>query len=427
MNKPSCNAILFFYICKRNMAKMEYNTYQLHNGIRIIHQYIPNMVSHCGIIINAGSRDEQASEHGLAHFIEHVFFKGTQKRKAHHIVARLEDVGGEINAYTSKEETCVYASFMYRDYARAIELLADITFHSVFPDKELEREKEIVIDEINSYKDSPSELIFDDFDELIFKGNPLGRNILGNKKTVKSFTRNHIQRFIDKNYTTDQIVISSVGNIKFSRLLKLVTKYFGDVRQHAQVRSRLPMAGYQPEHITANKKTYQAHCIIGNLAYSLDHENRPGMYLLNNLLGGPGLSSRLNMTLREKNGFSYNTESSFTPYSDTGSFAVYFGTDKQNLDKSMDLVRKEFKKLRDKKLGTAQLTKAKRQLIGQIAISSENYENVMLTIGKSFLIFNKVDSFEQVAEKIDAISSQGLLEIANEIFDEQKLSYLIYC
>jgi predicted Zn-dependent peptidase len=405
---------------------MEYQSYQLHNGIRIIHKQVPNLVAHCGIIINAGSRDEEPKEHGLAHFIEHVIFKGTQKRKAHHILTRLEDVGGEINAYTTKEETCVYTSFMHKDYGRALELLTDIVFHSVFPDKELEREKEIIYDEINSYKDSPSELIFDDFDEVVFKDNPMGRNILGTKRVVKSFSRKHIDRFIQKNYKTDQIVIASVGNVRFNRLLKLVNRYFSDIPANTGKHARQPFEHYVPEHIEMKKRTYQAHCIMGNVAYSYKHDNRLGMHLLNNLLGGPGLSSRLNMTLREKNGYSYNTESNYTTYTDTGTFAVYFGTDKHNLEKSMQLVLKEFAKLRDKKLGTAQLAKAKRQLIGQIAISSENYENHMLSIGKGFLIYDRVDSFHETIKKIEHISADHLLEISNEVLNESKMSYLIY-
>lgn len=405
---------------------MDYESFQLHNGIRIIHKYIPNLVAHCGIIINAGSRDEMPNEHGLAHFIEHVIFKGTKKRKAHHILARLEDVGGEINAYTTKEETCVYTSFMHKDYERAVELLTDIVFHSVFPQKELEREKEIIIDEINSYKDSPSELIFDDFDEIIFKHNPMGRNILGTRKTVRSFTRKHIDRFVSKNYKTDEIVISSVGNIKFNKLLRLINKYVSDIPLNTGKHSRPVLENYVPEKSVMRKRTYQTHCVMGNMAYSLNHENRLGMYLLNNLLGGPGLSSRLNMSLREKNGYSYNTESNYTPYSDTGIFSVYFGTDKHNMDKSMNLVLREFKKLRDVKLGTAQLAKAKRQLIGQIAISSENFENHMLSIGKGYLIYYKVDSFPAIAAKIDNLSAGHLLEIANEVLDESRISYLIY-
>ena len=254
----------------------------------------------------------------------------------------------------------------------------------------------------------------------------MGRSILGTKKTVRSFSREKINQFITNNYKTDEIVISSVGNIRFNRLLRLINKHFADIPANTGRKNRKLLSSYSPEQHELKKRTYQTHCVIGNLAYSLKHDNRLGMYLLNNLLGGPGLSSRLNMSLREKNGYSYNTESNYTPYSDTGAFSVYFGTDKHNLDKSMNLVLKEFRKLRDVKLGIAQLTKAKRQLIGQIAISSENYENHMLSMGKGFLVYNRVDSFPEIVKKIENLSSAKLLEIANEVLNERHMSYLIY-
>ncbi|MFW6224887.1 MAG: M16 family metallopeptidase, partial [Bacteroidota bacterium] len=405
---------------------MEFEGHQLANGIRIIHKHVPSLIAHTGIIINTGSRDEKENEHGLAHFIEHVFFKGTTKRRAHHVLARMEDVGGEINAYTTKEETCVYTSFMTNHYNRALELLSDIVFNSVFPEKELQREKEIVLDEINSYKDSPSDLIFDDFEEVVFKNNSLGRNILGTRKQLNRFSKEHIRFFLQNNYHTDQIVVASVGNIKFERLIKLAERYFGIIPKNTRKHSLREEPVYMPAHLEVKKKTHQAHCILGNIAYNLTNENRLGLYLLNNLLGGPGLSSRLNISLREKNGFSYNPESSYTPYSDTGLFSVYFGTDRINLQKSLTLVKKEFKKLRETPLSKIQLQKAKRQLLGQIAIGAENHENLMLNMGKSYLIYNKVDSFEEVKRKIDAIDAIQIRSIANNILNEEKLSYLIY-
>ncbi len=407
---------------------MEFESHTLKNGLRIIHKSVPNLIAHCGIMINAGSRDELEHEHGLAHFIEHVLFKGTQKRKAHHILNRIEDVGGEINAYTTKEETCIYASFLPGYYDRSLELLSDIIFHSSFPDNELEREKEIIYDEINSYKDSPSELIFDEFEELLFEGNPIGRNILGTKKHLKKFSKKEIFEFFDRNYTTDQMVITSVGNIKFEKLVKAIEKYFEVEPQNAQKKApeREKFNTYKSTYVEKKKRTYQTHCIIGTPAYSLIDQNRLGLYLLNNLLGGPGLSSRLNMTLREKNGISYNSESAYTPYSDTGIFNVYFGTNKENLNKSITLVKKEFKKLQDAELSKFQLAKAKRQLLGQMAISSENHENLMLNMGKSFMVYDKVDSFQEITDKIQSITSLQLQEISNEIFNPQQLSYLIY-
>ena len=405
---------------------MEYYTKTLDNGIRIIHKHVRSEVGHCAVIINAGSRDETQNEHGLAHFIEHVIFKGTQKRKAYHILSRLDDVGGELNAYTTKEETCIYASFLIRDFERAVELIHDITFNSVYPEKEMEKEKEVIIDEINSYKDNPSELIFDEFEELIFSDDPMGRNILGTPELLRTFTKKDIERFIKNNYHTDQIVFCSIGNITDKKIDKLTERYFSGIPENLRKTSRPAITTYKPRNKTITKNTYQNHVMIGNIAYSYQHKDRLGLSLLNNLTGGPGMNSRLNLSLREKNGIAYNIESGYTPYDGTGIFSIYYGTEEENLDRSLNIVHKELKKLRNKPLGTLQLSKAARQLKGQIAISGENMENLLLTIGKSYLLFNKVDSLETVYKKIDKITAKDLQRIANEIFDENMLSTLIY-
>ncbi len=405
---------------------MDFNTYTLKNGIRIIHKSEKSEVGYCGIIINAGSRDEEEEEHGMAHFIEHVIFKGTKKRKAFHVLSRLEDVGGELNAYTTKEETCIYASFLKEDYERSMELIADISFHSIFPEKELEKEKEVIIDEINSYKDSPAELIFDDFEELLYPNHPIGRNILGEAKRLKKFTKSDILKFINKNYHTDQIVFCSVGSQSFKKVIKLAEKYFGDIPENRRVVKRDDIPASKPTIIKTDKDTYQSHIIIGSTAYDYNHPKRLGLHLLNNLLGGPGMNSRLNMCLREKRGIAYNIESSYTPLYGTGVFSIYWGTDRKNVEKSLKIVFNELKKLRNQELGSMQLHKAKRQLKGQIAISSENKENLMLNIGKSHLLYNKVDSLTEVYHKIDQLTSSDLLEIANETFNPDNLSQLIY-
>ncbi len=405
---------------------MDYHFHRLSNGIRIVHIPANSPVSHCGLLVNAGSRDEKEEEHGIAHFIEHVIFKGTKKRKAYHILSRLDDVGGEINAYTTKEETAFYAAFLKPHFERAIELLADIVFHSTFPNTELEREKEVVMDEINSYKDSPADLIFDDFEEIIFKGHPIGRNILGTPKTLKSFTKDRIEQFIDDNYHTDQMVFVSVGSQPFSKVVKLAERYLGPVPSNRRKGSRNGFKKYTAEKVSSNKKTFQAHCIIGNQAYNAVDQRRLDLVLLNNLLGGQGLNSRLNMSLREKHGYAYSVESSFTPYIDTGVLTIYFGTDKDNLDKSIRLVHKELDSLRNKKLGSMQLHRAKRQIIGQLAISSDNKENLLFTVGKSFLLFDRFDSLEVVNQRIEAITAERLMEVANEVLDPNQLSQLIY-
>ncbi len=405
---------------------MEYQIHTLNNGIRLVHCFNPGPVAHCGIIINTGSRDEQDHERGLAHFIEHVFFKGTKKRRAYHILGRLDDVGGELNAYTTKEETCIHASFLTGDFQRALELVFDITFHSVFPEKELEKEKEVIVDEINSYKDNPSELIFDEFEELLFPNDPMGYNILGTPEHLQSFTRGHVEEFIRNNYHTDQMVFCSAGNIPFKRVVALCEKYFGSVAANYRQSQRAAVVPYRVERRTVVKDTHQCHVVMGNVAYDYHHPKRLGLHLLNNILGGPGMNSRLNMVLRERNGIAYNVESSYSPCHGTGVFTVYFGTDAENLDRSMGLINKELLKFCQVPLSLVQLHKAVRQFKGQIVIGAESLENQMLSVGKSLLIYNKVDSIEEVCKKIDQISAVDLQEIANEVFDPAKLSMLIY-
>jgi predicted Zn-dependent peptidase len=398
----------------------------LDNGIRLVHAPIKGMVAHCGITVSTGSKDELEEEHGIAHFIEHMLFKGTKKRRSYHILCRLDEVGGELNAYTTKEETAVHASFLKDDYERAIELIADITFNSIFPEKEIRKEKDVIIEEINSYLDSPAELIFDEFEEQIFAGLPVGRSILGNRDAVKSFSRKKIIDFVSRNYTTEQIVFCSVGNISDEKIIKLFKTYFGSYHSNKKVSHPLPAWNYKPTSVTREKDTFQNHCIIGNQAYNIKDEKRLGMFLLNNILGGQGLNSRLNLALREKNGLAYSVESNYNPYAETGSFSIYFGTDKQYLNKSISIVNSELRKLCTSKLGIIQLSKAKKQIMGYIARGYEHHENLMLSLGKSMLTFNKIETMEETASKIESLTSSYLLEIANEVFDPAKLSMLLY-
>lgn len=408
------------------MVDTDFLIHTLKNGIRIIHQYTDSPVGHLGMLINAGSRDEKEDEHGLAHFIEHSVFKGTKKRKAFYVLSRIEGVGGELNAYTTKEETVLYATFLTDYYERTAELLSDILFNSIYPEKELNREKEVVIEEINSYKDSPSELIFDEFEELVFDGHPIARNILGTKKNLRNFTRNDIFTFIENNYQTDQMVISSVGNIDFADLVRLLEKYFGYVEESSRTHSRTKFVDYHPNKRIVKKDTFQSHCIIGNTAFDSSHPKRLAMVLLNNILGGQALNSRLNLALRERRGMAYNVESGFTAYSDTGLFNVYFGTDKENLKKAQALVQKEFDLLRNKKLGAVQLSRAKKQLIGQIAVATESREDLMLTIGKSYLLYDKVDPLRVVFKKIENLTAEQIQDVANIVLDKKQMSTLIY-
>jgi predicted Zn-dependent peptidase len=405
---------------------MEYQYSVLPNGLRVIHKQVAADVAHLGVIIDAGTRDELPGQNGLAHLIEHMIFKGTHRRKAFHILSRLENVGGELNAYTSKEETCVYASFLHAHYARTMELFADILTQSVYPEKELQKEKDVVLDEINSYKDNPSELIFDEFEELIFRDHPIGRNILGTPESVKNIQRTDILEFLERNYQPQRMVISSVGNISLDRLLALVNKYFGNLSANQSRASRVSLNGYKPAMQTEARSNFQAHCIIGAPAYDVYDEKKTALALLINIMGGPGMNSRLNLNIREKYGYCYNIEAHYHPYSDGGYFNIYMGTDREYLEKTIKLVLKELKLMRTTRLGTLQLHRAKQQVAGQLAIALESNAGEMISMGKSHIYFEKVDSYRQVMEKINTLTDARLLEVANEIFDTSLLSRLTF-
>lgn len=405
---------------------MQIIQHTLPNGIRLVHHRTDGMVAHCGLIINTGSRDETSREHGIVHLIEHMLFKGTSKRKAYHILSRLDDAGGELNAYTTKEETAIHASVLKEDFEKAVDIIRDICFNSTFPEKEIEKEKDVIIEEINSYLDSPAELIFDDFEELVFADQPLGRNILGTPETVKSFTQKSINEFITRNYSTSHMVFCSVGNIPDEKMVKLFGKYFDSVPEKKKKNRSNRTALYKPVSVIKKMDTYQNHCIIGNVAYDLKDNRRLGMFLLNNLLGGFGLNSRLNLSLREKNGLAYNIESNYNSYCDTGVFSIYFGCDSQYLERSIAITMSELDKLRNSKLGIVQLSKVKSQIKGYLARDYENHESLMLSLGKSLLVFNKIDTLEEIYKKIDKIDSSQIITIANEIFEPSRLSTLIY-
>jgi predicted Zn-dependent peptidase len=383
-------------------------------------------VAHCGIVINAGTRNEPEAMNGIAHFIEHIIFKGTGKRKAFHILSRLENVGGDLNAYTAKEETFLYASFLSEYYDRTLELFTDIIFNSTFPEKEIAKEKEVVLDEINSYKDAPAELIFDDFEELLYHGQPIGRQILGTPETVRKINRNDVISFVENNYTPENMVIASVGNISITKLIKLFEKHFNDTKPSLKKHPVSKTTGYTPRTESVEKSNYQTHCITGVPAYGMMSDKRNALALVNNMLGGPGMNSRLNLNIREKYGYCYSIESHYIPYSDTGNFHIYLGTDNGYLEKSLKLIQKEMKIFTDTKVGTLQLHRAKQQIKGQLAISLESNLNEMISIGKSHLFYDEVDTFDQIAEKIEQITAEQLLEVANEIFVPENFSQLTY-
>jgi len=405
---------------------MAFQTHLLDNGIRLIHKKIQSPVSHFGVFINVGSRDEIPTQHGMAHFIEHVIFKGTTNRKAHHILNNLDNVGGDINAYTTKEDTCIYASFLNAYYQRAAELLSDICFNSIFPEKELEKEKEVIFDEINQYKDSPSEQIFDDFEDIIFANHALGKGILGTKQVLKKINRSDVLNFVKTHYTAQNIVLSSVGQIDFNKLMRIIEKYFSKVQNDAVSHTRTPFINYTPIQKTVKKSIHQVHAVLGQPSFGYNAKEKTAMALLNNVLGGPGLNCRLNMNIREKYGFCYSIDSNYLPYTDTGIFTIYFATDANHVEKVEHLIFKELAKLRNNKLGTLQLLRAKNQLKGQLAIANESKLNEMLSIGKSCLVYNKVDSLDTVYKKIDALTSEHIIDVANQMLNEKNLSKLMY-
>ena len=399
----------------------------LSNGLRIIHQPIQSKVAYCGYAIDAGTRDEAEHQQGMAHFVEHMLFKGTQKRRAWHILNRMENVGGDLNAYTNKEETVVYTAFLAEHFSRAFELLTDIVFHSTFPQHEIDKEVEVIIDEIQSYEDTPSELIFDDFENLIFPNHPLGRNILGKPEMLKGFTTDDALAWTNNYYTPSNIVFFVLGDLNFKQIVRMAERLTAHLPLKEANHSRTLPAAYEPRLSKLNRETHQAHVMIGGRGYDAHNEKRTARYLLNNLLGGPGMNSRLNLSLRERRGLVYQVESNLTSYTDTGTFCIYFGCDQQDTERCIKLVHKELKNLCDNKMSSAQLFAAQKQLIGQIGVASDNNENNALGMAKTFLHYNKYDTPEKVFQRIRSLTPEILLEVSNEMFADNQLSTLIYC
>lgn len=406
---------------------MQYSSFILPNGLRIIHLPSNSPVSYCGFAVNAGTRDEKPGQFGLAHFVEHALFKGTQKRKAWHILNRMENVGGELNAYTTKEETFLYAVCLSEDIERAVELLSDLIFNSQFPAAEIEKEREVILDEINSYEDTPSELIFDEFENLVFSGNELGHNILGDSESLARFTTASFRSFVDEHYRPDNMIFFSYGKTPFKKIVRLAEKYILATKNNAPAPLKRIIPVINPaQRIEIDKKLHQTHVVIGARAYSTFDNKRMGLCLLNNILGGQGMNSRLNVSLREKQGLVYTVEAGLTSYTDTGIVTIYFGCDSESKDKCLQLTHKELRRLRENKLSGVQFAAAVKQWKGQLGISGDHNESAALRMGKSFLHFNQYDNLPQVYQKIDTLTADQLLEIANEIYEEKQLFSLIY-
>ena len=441
---------------------MKYNTYTLDNGLRIIHLPSDSKVVYCGYQINAGTRNEEPGEEGLAHFCEHVTFKGTERRKAWHILNCLESVGGDLNAYTNKEGTVYYSAILKEHIARAVDLLTDIVFHSVYPQAEIDKEVEVICDEIESYNDSPAELIYDEFENIIFKDSPLGHNILGTAEQVRSFKTEDALRFTRKLYRPDNAIFFAYGDIDFKKLVRLlqraladdesvvnlaeeklpqisqITQISGDENSITTEKSVSSVKSVGPENypsvgkeiagqtIVMQKNTHQAHVMIGTRAYDVNDSRRMPLYLLNNILGGPGMNAKLNLALREHNGLVYTVESTMVAYGDTGIWSIYFGCDEHVVKRCLRLVRKELDKFMQKPLSEAQLKAAKKQIKGQVGVACDNRENFALDFGKSFLHYGWEKNVDRLYEQVDEITAEQIQAVAQELFDKDRLTTLIF-
>lgn len=407
-----------------------YHTSVLINGLRIIHHPSPSPVIYCGYQIKAGSRNENADEEGLAHFCEHMTFKGTKRRKAWHILNHLERVGGDLNAFTNKEETVFYAALLKEDVARAVDLLTDIVFHSTYPDAEIHKEKEVICDEIESYNDSPADLIYDEFENTVFNGHALGHNILGTTQRVRAFTSEDAQRFTKRFYRPENAIFFIDGDIDVQHLVRLLEKATADqpasVPMKPESLNRYQGSLQVPPTIIKDKGTHQAHVMIGSSAYDIHHPDRIALYLLNNLLGGPGMNARLNVSLREHHGLVYTVESSMASYGDTGIWGIYFGCDIHDVSRCIKLVKKELHRVINETLTFYQLHAAQKQLKGQIGIACDNRESFALDFGKCFLHYGWEKDITSLYTQIDAVSAKQIQQVAQEIMADDRLLTLIY-
>ncbi|MEN8249165.1 MAG: pitrilysin family protein [Bacteroidota bacterium] len=401
--------------------------FTLDNGIRVVHTQVNNTkIIHCGIILDIGSRDEEPDQYGIAHFWEHMAFKGTKRRKAYHIYNSLDSVGGELNAYTTKEKICFYASVLDTFDDKAVELLTDITFNATFPEKQLEKERQVILEEMAMYQDTPEDAILDEFDEIVFKGNSMAHNILGTNKNVKSFKRDDFTSFINGNINTERIVVSFVGNLPLKRIQKLAQKHLAPIPRRSSKKTRRALNGYQPEHVDKKRDILQSHFAMGMPAFPITHKQRVPFAMLVNLLGGPGMNTRLNMALRERLGYVYGIDANYLSYSNTGLLSIVFATEKKNLKRSINVVHREIKKLKEIKLGRLQLHSLKEQMMGHLAMAAENNVGIMISNGKSLLDLNEIHTIDDVFEEIKAVTAEELLELANQELNIDNMSTLTY-
>ena len=406
----------------------EARTYTFENGLRLMQIPSPTQVAYCGISIDAGTRDEEPGEEGMAHFCEHMMFKGTEKRRAWHIINRMEAVGGDLNAYTNKEETVVYAAFMKEHLERATELIFDIVFHSTFPQHEIDKECEVIVDEIESYNDTPADLIFDRFEDIIYEGNSLGHDILGTAENVRRFRTEDALQFVLRLYRPEKMVFFVLGDVEFEQVKKMVGKRLKGIKSIIPFEPIRPVSPIKRNAgiFTEERGTHQAHVMIGRASYGSEDDKRIALYFLNNILGGPGMNSRLNIALREHRGLVYTVESSLTNYTDTSTWAIYFGCDQEDVERCLRTVRQELDKLMNEPMTERQFTGALKQIKGQIGVACDNFENYALDMAKAYLHYNKVEGQKDTIEHLERLTPELLQEVAREVFDEQGLTTLIF-
>lgn len=411
------------------METTGYNIQTLSNGLRIIHLPSASPVVYCGYGICAGTRNEDAGEEGLAHFCEHVTFKGTARRTSMQILNRLESVGGDLNAFTNKEDTVYHCAILRDHFARAVDLLTDIVFHSTYPQAEIDKEIEVICDEIESYNDSPAELIFDEFENAIFEGHPLGHNILGTAERLRGYTTDHALHFTGRFYRPENAVFFVYGDVDFKKVVRTVEAATGDLLPAAPLEvqaSSGTLPAYIPRRIEVDKGTHQAHVMTGCRTFGVDDDRRMPLYLLNNMLGGPAMSARLNIVLRERNALVYSADSSMVNYSDTGVWCAYFGCDTEDVDKCLRLVRRELDRVMHKPLSDAQLARAKRQIKGQIGVACDNRESFALSFAKSFLHYGRVRDISKLFRDIDMVTPGQIQDVACQLFSGDNLTTLIF-
>lgn len=406
---------------------MGFDLMELANGVRMVHQQVKGTkIAHCAIMLDIGSRDEKPHQQGIAHFWEHMAFKGTEKRKAFHIINRLESLGGELNAYTTKEKICFYASVLEQHLEKAIELLVDITFHSIFPQPQIEKERHVILEEMSMYLDSPEDAIQDQLDTMIYNGHQLGNNILGKPESVLSFTKNDFLQFIKENLSSDRVVLSTVCAFSVDRVKNFAEKYLEKVELVKYDRTRTSPPDHNVLVQREKKDLNQAHVALGRRCYDIYDGNKLTMFLLNNILGGHSMNSRLNMALRERNGFVYNIETHYQPMTDTGYFSLFYATEVVNMDRSLGLIEKEFRKLRETPLGTKQLQSAKEQFKGQLAMAEENNQRTLLKMARHILDRLPIRPIGDVFDDIDDISARQIQDVANETLKLDEMSSLAY-